>query len=57
MEFSLYGTLIIFLLSIAKATFWILIIFAVGFVVERMLKELIKFLTEEVKEKKPDEEE
>lgn len=43
--------------SVAKATFWILIIFAVGITVRFLLRDIIDFMTENIdKEKKSSEE-
>jgi hypothetical protein len=45
-----------FLFSIGEATFWILIIVAVGVMVERIYKKIVLFLTEDIKPEKPKEE-
>lgn len=43
--------------SVAKATFWILIIFAVGITIRFLIRDYVNFILGDVDEKKKDEEE
>ena len=43
--------------SVAKATFWILIIFSVGVTIRFLIRDYVNFILEDVEKKKSDEEE